>query len=384
MTDKVYAVSSREPSSSVPPGTMDAKAPMLSGHALDPVPAATRRKARRRMPTGISQRIEEVREKIEQVAPFHSTVLITGESGTGKEVVARAIHDRSDRAAGPFVPVNCGAIPSDLLESELFGHEKGAFTGAITSRKGRFEMADGGTLFLDEIGDMSMPMQVKLLRVLQERCYERVGSNQTRHCNVRIIAATHCQLADAISKERFRLDLYYRLNVFPIEMPPLRKRQSDLPALVKDLIGQHARDDQPTLRLESGAMQALSTYAWPGNIRELSNLVERLAITHGSGPVGLNDLPDVYRAHVSPDEADVLCGAAEEDGGVAAQPGLPEGGLDLRRHLVNTEKQFIREALVASNGTVAGAARLLGLQRTTLVEKMRKYGMTASGQATKS
>jgi sigma-54 specific flagellar transcriptional regulator A len=331
------------------------------------------------MPTGISRRIAQVREKISQVAPFQSTVLITGESGTGKEVVARAIHDQSDRAAQAFVPINCGAIPPDLLESELFGHEKGAFTGAISSRKGRFEMAEGGTLFLDEIGDMSMPMQVKLLRVLQERCYERVGSNHTRHCNVRIVAATHCALPDAIEKQKFRLDLFYRLNVFPIEMPPLRKRQSDLPALVKDLVCQHTRDDQKALRLSSDAMNALATYAWPGNIRELSNLVERLAITNASDRINLDDLPPQYRAHLPDDHKapDVVPEAG-------AEFGLPSGGLDLRGHLISMEKGFIREALEASGGTVAGAARLLNLQRTTLVEKMRKYGMTASGKATKS
>ncbi|MFK7886257.1 MAG: sigma-54 interaction domain-containing protein [Gammaproteobacteria bacterium] len=334
---------------------------------------------RRTMPTGISRRIALVREKISQVAPFQSTVLITGESGTGKEVVARAIHDQSDRAAQPFVPVNCGAIPADLLESELFGHEKGAFTGAISSRKGRFEMAEGGTLFLDEIGDMSMPMQVKLLRVLQERCYERVGGTHTQHCNVRIVAATHCALPEAIEKQRFRLDLFYRLNVFPIEMPPLRKRQSDLPALVKDLVCQHTRENETGLRLSSDAMNALATYPWPGNIRELSNLVERLAITHASGRIELEDLPAQYRAHLPA----VLNKPAATDVSNAVS-GLPSGGLDLRGHLISTEKRFIRDALEASGGTVAGAARLLNLQRTTLVEKMRKYGMTASGKTTKS
>lgn len=336
---------------------------------------------RRAMPTGISRQICQVREKIAQVAPHQSTVLITGESGTGKEVVARAIHDQSDRARAPFVPVNCGAIPADLLESELFGHEKGAFTGAISSRKGRFEMAEGGTLFLDEIGDMSMPMQVKLLRVLQERCFERVGSDQTRHCNVRIVAATHCALPEAIENQRFRLDLYYRLNVFPIEMPPLRKRQSDLPALVEDLVLRQEGDGGRALRLSPAAMNALANYPWPGNIRELSNLVERLAIVNTEGQVELRDLPDLYRSHVDPDS---LAAARDDEALDAAPTSLPSDGLDLREHLIDMEKRFIREALDAANGTVAGAARLLNLQRTTLVEKMRKYSMTASGRSTKN
>lgn len=336
---------------------------------------------RRVMPTGLSSKIARVRQKIAQVAPFQSTVLITGESGTGKEVVARAIHDQSERAQRPFVPVNCGAIPADLLESELFGHEKGAFTGAISSRKGRFEMAEGGTLFLDEIGDMSMPMQVKLLRVLQERCYERVGSSQTRHCNVRIVAATHCALPEAIEAQEFRLDLFYRLNVFPIEMPPLRKRQSDLPALVEDLMTRHEGDGDKAMRLSPAAMSALTSYPWPGNIRELSNLVERLAITKSHGQIELSDLPALYRSHVS-DEVEAQVGPADVN--EPSISSLPDGGLDLRRHLIDMEKRFMREALDAANGTVAGAARLLNLQRTTLVEKMRKYDMTATGSAPKN
>jgi sigma-54 specific flagellar transcriptional regulator A len=273
------------------------------------------------------------------------------------------------------VPVNCGAIPADLLESELFGHEKGAFTGAITARKGRFEMAEGGTLFLDEIGDMSLPMQVKLLRVLQERCYERVGSNQTRQCDVRIIAATHCQLEQAIDDGKFRLDLFYRLNVFPIEMPPLRKRQSDLPALVADLVSRQESNGRRTLRLTQAAMDALGRYAWPGNIRELSNLVERLAILNTSGLVDLKDLPEKYRAGIAlpVDEAGQEAARAAP---AAADVALPSDGMDLRETLGQMERQLIRQALDSAGGTVAGAARLLKLQRTTLVEKMRKYEMS--------
>ncbi len=324
-------------------------------------------------PTGRSKRISRVRELVAQVAPHNSTVLITGESGTGKEVVARSIHENSNRAHMPFVPINCGAIPAELLESELFGHEKGSFTGAITTRKGRFEMAEGGTLFLDEIGDMSMSMQVKLLRVLQERCYERVGGTKTRQCDVRVIAATHCFLEEAIERKEFRLDLFYRLNVFPIEMPPLRKRKSDLPDLVTDLMSRQEVDGRCSLRLTSNAMATLGAYPWPGNIRELSNLVERLTIQNNSGLIDVCDLPEKYRlADLDTDESglDEPLQLIEID-----RDSLPGEGLDLREHLSNVEKNLIRQALHATNGTVAGAARLLNLGRTTLVEKLRKYDM---------
>ena len=228
-------------------------------------------------PTGNSVAVQRLRRMIGQVAPFDTTVLVLGESGTGKEVAARAIHQQSARRDGPFVAINCGAIPPDLLESELFGHEKGAFTGALTARKGRFEMAEGGTLLLDEIGDMSMPMQVKLLRVLQERSFERVGGNQTIKCNVRVVAATHRHLEDRIAEGSFREDLFYRLNVFPIDMPPLRERRDDLPALVETIAGQLARTGRGEVRFARDALAALAGYAWPGNVRELTNLVERLA-----------------------------------------------------------------------------------------------------------
>ncbi|MFK8029911.1 MAG: sigma-54 dependent transcriptional regulator [Gammaproteobacteria bacterium] len=329
-------------------------------------------------PTGRSSRISRVRDLIKQVAPHNSTVLITGESGTGKEVVARSIHENSDRADMPFVPINCGAIPAELLESELFGHEKGAFTGALTSRKGRFEMAEGGTLFLDEIGDMSMSMQVKLLRVLQERCYERVGGSKTRHCNVRVLAATHCNLEDAIENKEFRLDLFYRLNVFPIEMPPLRKRKMDLPELVKDLMSRQESDGRRTLRLTAGAMTALGSYAWPGNIRELSNLVERMSILNNDGLIDTCDLPAKYRAS----SGDLIDDGqmANEEAVVNTETLLPGDGLDLREHLSNVEKNLICQALEATNGTVASAARLLNLGRTTLVEKLRKYELSGGPQ----
>ena len=334
-----------------------------------------------------------LRRMIEQVASFDTTVLVLGESGTGKEVVARAIHDQSPRRDGPFVAINCGAIPPDLLESELFGHEKGAFTGALSARKGRFEMAEGGTLLLDEIGDMSLPMQVKLLRVLQERSFERVGGNQTIRCNVRVIAATHRNLEARIADGHFREDLFYRLNVFPIEMPALRERADDLPDLVMTIAAQLSRTGRGEVRFANETLQALRLYAWPGNVRELTNLVERLAVLHPGGLVRVADLPKRYQ----PEHLDAV---ATEAAAVPAQPAaaapsmatavtpttiaaaavvpadrLPEAGIDLREHIAQIELNLIRDALDRAGGVVAHAAQLLGLRRTTLVEKLRKYGV---------
>jgi sigma-54 dependent transcriptional regulator, flagellar regulatory protein len=230
------------------------------------------------LPTGTSTAIAAVNQLIRQVAPFDSNVLILGESGTGKEVAARAIHAASRRAGKAFVAVNCGAIPSELLESELFGHEKGSFTGALQTRKGRFEMAEGGTIFLDEIGDMNPAMQVKLLRVLQERSFERVGSSTSQRCNVRVIAATHRNLEAAIANGSFREDLFYRLNVVPVEMPALRERCADLPALIASLAARVAELHAVKVSFSQAAIDALKEYRWPGNIRELGNLIERMAI----------------------------------------------------------------------------------------------------------
>jgi sigma-54 specific flagellar transcriptional regulator A len=245
-------------------------------------------------PDGLSAPMRAIRRMIEQVAPTSSNVLILGESGTGKEMVARHIHELSPRRGRSFVPVNCGAIPADLLESELFGHEKGAFTGALGTRIGRFQFAEGGTMFLDEIGDMSLQMQVKLLRVLQERSFERVGSNRSIHCDVRIIAATHRNLEGAIVRGAFREDLFYRLNVFPLELPPLRARMSDLPLLIETLQKSHLKQGQ-RLSLSSAAMACLMSYSWPGNVRELSNLLERLSILFPRHVVQAHDLPERYR-----------------------------------------------------------------------------------------
>ncbi|HHH40221.1 MAG TPA: sigma-54-dependent Fis family transcriptional regulator [Sedimenticola sp.] len=330
--------------------------------------------------SGNSRATRQINRMIEQVADTEATVLILGESGTGKEVVARKLHYNSSRRGKPFVPVNCGAIPSDLLESELFGHEKGAFTGAINSRQGRFEMAQGGTLFLDEIGDMSLPMQVKLLRVLQERSFERVGSNKTIHCDVRIIAATHRNLEQAIKENQFREDLYYRLNVFPIDMPPLRERVEDIPVLVNDLISRIETEKRGSVRLTPMAVMALAQYRWPGNVRELANLIERLAILYPYGVVDVRDLPEKFRDGFSAEggELPLVNVQGEEPETVASVPRLPNEGIDLKAHLSNLEMGLIRQALDESDGVVAHAAKRLNMRRTTLVEKLRKYGLQRS------
>ncbi|MGL5249481.1 MAG: sigma-54 dependent transcriptional regulator [Enterovibrio sp.] len=374
---------------------------------------------------GQSVAIDEVRHLIQQVATTDANVLILGESGTGKEVVARSIHEHSSRSKGPFVPVNCGAIPPDLLESELFGHEKGAFTGAICARKGRFEMANGGTLFLDEIGDMPAPMQVKLLRVLQERSFERVGGNKTIDVNVRVVAATHRNLEQMISLGSFREDLFYRLNVFPIEMPALRERKEDIALLMQELMARF----ESHIHLTERAMQALSSYDWPGNVRELSNAIERLMILYPGQTVDLHHLPKQYRQESAqpsgnfaanskastfsfaddqehleraalnaifsdrqsfeaiektqkneseaqrPAVLEERANASAEMDGAYIPLQLPDDGLDLKTILVDLEVDFIRQALDVNMGVVARAASMLGMRRTTLVEKMRKYGL---------
>jgi sigma-54 specific flagellar transcriptional regulator A len=319
--------------------------------------------------------------------------------------------------------VNCGAIPADLLESELFGHEKGAFTGALSTRVGRFEFAEGGTLFLDEIGDMSLQMQVKLLRVLQERSLERVGSNRTIRCNVRIIAATHRDLEAAISAGRFREDLFYRLNVFPLQMPPLRERLEDLPVLIEHLVQRQGQIAGRHIRLDSEAMNCLARNPWPGNVRELANLLERLAILFPGQTVTAADLPERYRStgsagwihsgvrvapaapvarsalleellqageigsdddHIEKEltetviAEDTLTDHAEFTvAGESTDFELPRGGMDLKDHLSTIEVGIIRKALEEADGTIAEAARLLRMRRTTLVEKLRKYRLSA-------
>ena len=320
---------------------------------------------------GSSGGVRAVRRMIEQVAATDATVLLLGESGTGKEVVARNIHYHSTRRYKPFVPINCGAIPGDLLESELFGHEKGAFTGAITSRRGRFEMATGGTLFLDEIGDMPLAMQVKLLRVLQERTFERVSSNKSLVADARIIAATHSNLEQSIVAGKFREDLFYRLNVFPIQMPPLRERVDDLPLLVSDLINRMENENRGSIRLTHDALSSLLDYPWPGNVRELANLIERLVILYPYGVVDAHDLPEKYQVGRSLREVSAEGDIALSGMVVAAQT-LPREGLDLKEYLTNLETQLITQALDECGGVVAHAAKRLHMGRTTLVEKMRK------------
>jgi len=337
---------------------------------------------------GHSRSITQVRKLIEQVADTDANVLILGQSGTGKEVVARNLHYYSSRRDKPFVPVNCGAIPPDLLESELFGHEKGAFTGAISARQGRFELAEGGTLFLDEIGDMPLAMQVKLLRVLQERVFERVGSNKSIKADVRIIAATHRELEEEIKEGRFREDLYYRLNVFPIEMPALKERCEDIPLLIKELVTRMEHEQRGSVRLTPTAIAALSHYPWHGNVRELSNLMERLIIMFPYGVVDVRDLPEKFRGQgVVNDHSDAQQETAStvtpiiESTDVNAAVRLPSNGLDLKEHLSQLEFSLIQQALEEADGVVAHAAKRLSMRRTTLVEKMKKYGLQRQEQA---
>ncbi|MAD74947.1 MAG: sigma-54-dependent Fis family transcriptional regulator [Rheinheimera sp.] len=360
---------------------------------------------------GQTEPMQKVRFLIQQVAKTDANVLVLGQSGTGKEVVARNIHLLSNRAAGPFVPINCGAIPAELLESELFGHEKGAFTGAISTRKGRFELAQGGTLFLDEIGDMPQPMQVKLLRVLQERIFERVGGSQTIKADVRIIAATHRDLETMIIDGQFREDLFYRLNVFPIETPALRERSDDLPILIQELLNRQAAGHKGRIRFTERALQSLKLHNWPGNVRELANLLERMLIMYPDQVVDIAELPQKYcyldvdsyqpeypEALLERDMLNDLFAASADDsddnssdnaastshsnnsnGGIALSlPQLSDmaaDGFDLKEYLAELEVQLISNALQHHDYVVARAAEVLGLRRTTLVEKMRKYNL---------
>ncbi|MCJ8340367.1 MAG: sigma-54-dependent Fis family transcriptional regulator [Pseudomonadales bacterium] len=339
---------------------------------------------------GQSPAIIELKQVMSKVVNRDVNIYISGESGTGKELVARSLHNLSSRARQPFVPVNCGAIPAELLESELFGHEKGAFTGAVSSRAGRFEMADGGTLFLDEIGDMPLPMQVKMLRVLQERCFERVGGTKTIKVDVRIVTATHRNLEKMVQSGSFREDLFYRLNVYPIEVPALRDRKSDIQVLLQAFTERAAEQGLGRLKFQRSAIDSLELHPWDGNVRELLNLIERLAIMYPDGVVGVSELPikcrhvdepDPSRYQVQSDmnlESDrhfvsVLEEAAQTE--QAALFVLPDRGLDLKQQIEDLETTLIHQALDKSNQVVARAATLLSIRRTTLVEKMRKYGI---------
>ncbi len=317
---------------------------------------------------GVSEGMRQIVSLVERVAPSSATVLITGESGTGKEVVARRIHRLSGRR-GQFVAVNCGAIPEQLLESELFGYERGAFTGAVSRRVGRFELADGGTLFLDEIGDMAMPMQVKLLRVLQERVVERVGGGESIPVDVRVVAATHRDLPARIEAGLFREDLYYRLNVFPIEIAPLRERPDDVAPLVSEMIERVQRRYGVRLHIADDAVTALREYSWPGNARELGNLIERLAVTRPNGRIDAATLPWPLRPQAEPDPLAEAAEASPPDGP------LPADGLDLKQHLEMLERRMISQALERAGGVVQQAANELGIRRTTLVEKISRYNL---------
>jgi sigma-54 specific flagellar transcriptional regulator A len=372
---------------------------------------------------GASPSAEAIRHLIERVASSNATVLITGESGTGKELVARALHDQSNRCGGNFVPINCAAIPKDLLESELFGHRKGAFTGAMADRIGRFELAHGGTIFLDEIGDLSLDMQVKLLRVLQERTVDPVGALKSVAVDVRVVAATHRDLEAEIEAGRFREDLYYRLNVLPLNTPALRQRTQDVPALLTHFAEHFADKGQTPITFSSDFMEALKDYAWPGNVRELSNLVDRFNTLFSGQLLSLATVPSsllpkglrVLQAervttplkdsleivapigHMEADQSghqsansDMMNPFANpapplamdmhnevQDIIMLAQglPSLPPEGLSLKDRLADIERDLILQALNRTDGNVSQTARLLNLQRTTLIEKLNKYDL---------
>jgi len=334
---------------------------------------------------GDSAPMSRIKKLMSQAAISEANVLLLGESGCGKEVIAKTIHDMSPRHEKPFVAINCGAIPSELMESELFGHEKGAFTGAIATRKGRFELANGGTLFLDEIGDMPMLMQVKLLRVLQERSFERVGGTQTIYTNVRLIAATHQNLEDKIAQGAFRMDLFYRLHVFPIEVAPLRERREDIPLLVAAFAKRMKAQYGTQVVLEEDAMSTLMGHEFPGNVRELENLVERLAILYPGETISSRHLPAKYQQDCDDlRQIGLPAAAADSTKSREATSGLEIAlveGLDLKVFLSNVEKSLIQQALVKNHFVVAKAAKTLSLQRTTLVEKIKKLDIVMSSNA---
>jgi transcriptional regulator with GAF, ATPase, and Fis domain len=308
---------------------------------------------------GNSPALEFALAEVERVAPTDSTVLILGETGTGKELIARAIHNISARCGRPFIKLNCSAIPFDLLESELFGHEKGAFTGAVAQKMGRFEMADTGTLFLDEIGDLPLALQPKLLRVLQEQEFERLGSGHTHRINVRLVAATHRDLGEMVSRNGFRSDLYYRLNVFPVVLPPLRERREDIPQLATHFVEIFARRMNKRIdHIPEGVLDAFVSYSWPGNVRELQNLVERAVIRSNNGVLP-NPLPDKNPVMVPPS----------------------------RDTFTASTRALILHALRSTGwviGGAAGAAARLGLKRTTLIAKMKKLGISRPAQQTET
>lgn len=343
---------------------------------------------------GQSTTLADVFRVLLKVAPTDSTVLVTGESGTGKELLVRALHANSTRADKAFVPINCGAIPRELLESELFGHEKGAFTHAIRTRPGRFEIADGGSIFLDEIGEMDLSLQVKILRVLQEKEIERVGGTGVKKVDVRIVAATNRDLEEEVAKGRFREDLYYRLNVIPLHLPPLRERGGDVLLLVSYFLDRFCKKkSRPTLRLSGETRKILAAYTWPGNVRELENFMERLSILVDGDVVMPSDLPrkildavgDVAALPEPPNAPEIMPASAPSPVPSAAActaqgfvwPTLTELAkhqMGLKEFLDSMEDRLIEEALGQSDGVKNQAAELLGIKRTTLIEKLKKKG----------
>ncbi|HEV8722581.1 MAG TPA: sigma-54 dependent transcriptional regulator [Candidatus Binatia bacterium] len=318
---------------------------------------------------GSSRRMRSVRALIAKFAADTATVLITGESGTGKQLSARAIHELSSRREHAFVPVNCAAVPEELLDRELFGHVRGAFAGAVNARQGRFQIANGGTLFLDEIGEMSVKLQVKLLRVLQERQFEPVGSDHAVHVDVRVIAAAIQDLGAAVRQGKFREDLFYRLNILPLELPPLRARDGDIPLLTHYFLQLHTRRKaKGMLQIEASAMTALERYSWPGNVRELENLVERWVVLNDDAIIRSGGLPDYIVKNSIPQHH-------------RSNEALPTEGVDLDGILENIENGFIEQALQRAGGNKTRAAELLSLNRTTFVERLRKKGMLQSARA---
>ncbi|MBU1002748.1 MAG: sigma-54 dependent transcriptional regulator [Proteobacteria bacterium] len=311
--------------------------------------------------TGRSKGVASLCAQIERVAPTDAWVLIAGENGTGKEIVARMIHDGSKRAGRSLVAVNCAAIPEELIESELFGHEKGAFTGADSAQAGKFELADKGTLFLDEIGDMSLKTQAKILRILQEQKFERVGGRRTQSVDVRVIAATNKDLLEEIKEGRFREDLYYRLKVFPLMVPPLRERAEDITLLIEEFVGRLTRmHGFKPLRFSEDALIALTRYAWPGNVRELKNFVERMLIMHGGDEVGPEDLPDEITRSLKTGEIGVV-------------GHFPSGAMDFKAARQEFESEFLRRKLEECDGNITRLAEAIGLERSYLYRKLKSY-----------
>jgi two-component system response regulator HydG len=316
---------------------------------------------------GTSQGMRSVLSAVEKVASSDSSVLIYGESGTGKELVARAVHYQSTRREGPFVKVNCGALPHELFESELFGHEKGAFTGAVRQKKGKFELAEGGTIFLDEIGDVPLDAQVKLLRVLQERQFDRVGGEQTLEANVRVVAATNRALRDMMVEGAFREDLFYRLEVIPLHLPPLRERREDVPLLVEHFMQKKCEEmNIPPKRLREEALQALSAYPWPGNVRELENVIERTIVLSDSDEIALQDVPLALDESVERSSANALARCVE--------PGAGDSLL-LNERMDQIERSMIERAMDEAGRVKTKAAQLLGIKTSALYYKLDKYGI---------